>query len=351
MDIKKELKTIQKALLTGCSYMIPLVVAGGLSFAISLLGGEATESGMVVANDFMANVKIIGKAGLFMMIPVFGAYTAYSIAGRPGLAPGFILSYIANDAVGANGAKTGFLGALVMGLLAGYMARWMKNWKVSEQIKAIMPILVIPLVTTFTLGVLYIYVIAVPLGALLNAILNFLSNLNGTNQILFALVLGAICEIDMGGPLTKSVSLFTTALISEGMYGANAMFRVCCGIPPLAILLCTILFPNKWSKADKDAAKSAGIMGFFGLTEGAIPFAIADLKAVLSANIIGCSIASLIACLMGVESAVPHGSFITLPMVQNKLGFSIAIIVGTIISALIMGLLKKPVEEVKKAAE
>lgn len=118
MNFKDELKNIQKALMTGCSYMMPLVVAGGIIFAISLLGGTPTDSGMVVANDFMANLKLIGKAGLFMMIPAMGGYVAYSIAGRPGLTPGFILAYLANGEVGEIGAKSGFLGALVMGVLA-----------------------------------------------------------------------------------------------------------------------------------------------------------------------------------------------------------------------------------------
>lgn len=347
LELKKELKNIQKALLTGCSYMMPLVVAGGISFAISLLGGTATNEGMVVANDFMANIKVIGQAGLFMMIPVMGAYVAYSIAGRPGLAPGFILAYIANGTVGETGAKSGFLGALVMGLIAGYFVRWMKSWKVPNSVKSIMPILIIPLVSTFILGILYIYVIAVPMGALLNILIEFLTDLNGANQIIFAIVIGAICEIDMGGPLTKTVTMFTIALISEGVYAPNGMYRVCCGIPPLAIMLSTMMFRNKWTNADRNAAKTAGLMGFFGLTEGAIPFAIADLKSILPANIIGCIVASVIACLTGVESPVPHGSFITVPMVTNKVWFCIAIIAGTIVAAVIMGLLKKPVEQEK----
>lgn len=345
MNFKNEMKNIQKALMTGCSYMMPLVVAGGIIFAVSLLGGTPTDSGIVVANSFMANLKVLGKAGLFMMIPVMGAYVSYSIAGRPGLTPGFILAYVANDVVGDTGAKSGFLGALVMGILAGYFVKWMKSWKVPNYIKSIMPILIIPFVSTLVLGVFYIYVISVPMAALLNIVIEFLTNLNGTNQILFAIVLGAICEIDMGGPLTKTVTMFTIALISEGIYGPNGMYRVCVGIPPLAIMLSTMVFKDKWTDADRNAAKSAGLMGFFGLTEGAIPFAIADLKHVLPANMIGCSVAAVIACLAGVESAVPHGSFITLPMVTNKLWFCIAIIVGTIVAAVIMGIFKKPVEE------
>ena len=351
MNLKQELKNIQKALLTGCSYMMPLVVAGGISFAISLLGGTATDSGMVVANDFMANVKIIGQAGLFMMVPVMGAYIAYSIAGRPGLTPGFILGYIANNTVGETGVKSGFLGALVLGIIAGYFVKWMKGLKVPTYIKSVMPILIIPLLSTFLIGVVYIYVLALPLGALLNFLVEFLGDLNGTNQILFAVVLGAICEIDMGGPLTKTVTMFTIALISEGIYAPNGMYRVCVGIPPMAIWLSSVVFRNKWTDVDRTAAKSAGIMGVFGLTEGAIPFAIADLKHVLPANILGCIVGSVIACLTGVESPVPHGSFITLPMVTNKIWFCVAIVVGTVVAAVVMGLTKKPVEQIKAKNE
>lgn len=344
MKFKDELKNIQKALLTGCSYMMPFVVAGGIIFAFSLFGANATNKGMTTANEFMENIKLIGKAGLFMMIPAMGGYVAYSIAGRPGLAPGFILGYIANGEIGTMGAKTGFLGALLMGIFAGYFALYLKNLKVPNYIKSIMPILIIPLLVTFSLGIFYIYIISVPMAGLLNFLISFLKNLSGANQIIFAIVIGAICEIDMGGPLTKTVTMFTIALISEGIYAPNGMYRVCVGIPPMAIMLSTILFKNKWSNADRQAAKTAGLMGVFGLTEGAIPFAIADLKTVLPANIIGCITGALIACLAGVESPVPHGSFITLPMVTNKVFFCIAIIVGTVVAALIMGLLKKPIE-------
>ena len=179
----------------------------------------------------------------------------------------------------------------------------------------------------------------------MNILVEFLTNLNGSNQIIFAIVLGAICEIDMGGPLTKTVTMFTIALISEGIYGPNGMYRVCVGIPPMAIMLSSMLFRNKWTDADRNAAKTAGLMGVFGLTEGAIPFAIADLKHILPANIIGCVVASVIACLTGVSSPVPHGSFITLPMVTNKFWFCIAIIVGTVVAAVLMGVFRKPVED------
>lgn len=346
-NVKKELKNIQKALMTGTSYMMPMVVAGGVLFAISLIGGEATSSGMAVSNEFMANIKLIGSAGLFMMIPVLGAYIAYSIAGRPGLVPGFILGYIANNPVGSHELKTGFLGALVMGILAGYFVKWLKTIKVPQIIKSVMPILIIPVISTLVLGVLYIYIVATPIGALVTMLMNFLKNMSGTNQILFAIVLSAICEIDMGGPITKMVTMFTIALISEGQFAANGIYRVCPGIPPMAIFLSTILFKNKWSSADKEAAKAVGVMGIMGITEGAIPFLISDLKSILPSTVLGCIVAGLIASLTGVTSPVPHGSFITLPMVGNKLWFCIAIIAGTIVAAITMGILKKPVNDQK----
>lgn len=350
---KKELKNIQKALLTGTSYMMPMVVAGGILFSLSLLGGDATSTGIVVANPFMANLKTIGAAGLFMMIPVLAAYVAYSIAGRPGLVPGFILGYLANNTIGETGAKTGFLGALVLGIMAGYLVKWMKSWKVPSVIKSIMPILIVPVISTGVLGMFYIYCIANPMGSLINILMDFLTNLNGANQILFAVIIGAICEIDMGGPITKTVTMFTIALISEGVMGPNGIYRVCPGIPPMAIALSTIMFKNKWTSADRSAAKTAGIMGIMGITEGAIPFVIADLKHILPSTITGCVVAAVIASLTGVTSPVPHGSFITLPMVSGKVGFVVAIVVGTIVAAVMMGILKKPVEQekIKKVEE
>lgn len=346
--VKKELKTIQKALLTGTSYMMPIVVAGGVLFALGLIGGTPTDTGMEVANPFMGNIKMLGSAGLFMMIPILCAYIAYSVAGRPGLVPGFILGYICNTPVNNESVKTGFVGALIMGLAAGYFIRWMKSWNVNKYFKPIMPILIMPIVSVLVLGLLYVYVINGPVCWLVTVLMNFLEGLNGTNGLLFAIVLGAICEIDMGGPITKSVSMFTMALIAEGICGPNAMFRVCCGIPPMAICLSTFLFKNKWSQADRDAAEASGIMGIMGITEGAIPFAVQSPKIIIGSNIVGCIVGSVIAYLLNVQSPVPHGSFITLPMVTNKLGFTIAILAGVLVEAIMIGLWKKTVPVTEK---
>jgi len=215
MTIKGEMKNIQKALLTGVSYMMPVVVAGGILLAISLVTGKATSEGYKVTNQFMLNLNLLGKSALAMMVPILGAYIAYSIAGRPGLTPGFVLGYVANNVVGTTGAKTGFLGALLLGLAAGYFVKWIKSWKVPAFVKSIMPILVIPILSTAVIGLLYIYVIAVPLTSLLNILLGFLTDLNGTNIVLLAIVIGFMVSFDMGGPVTKTVTMFTIALMSE----------------------------------------------------------------------------------------------------------------------------------------
>lgn len=347
--LKGELKEIQKALLTGVSYMMPVVVVGGILLAISLTAGKATPQGYVVTNPFMLNLNILGKAALSMMVPVMGAYIAYSIAGRPGLTPGLVLGYVANNTVGEAGAKTGFLGALLLGIAAGYFVKWMKSWKVPSYVKSIMPILIIPILSTAIIGLLYIYIIAVPLTLVTNGLLAFLKNLNSTNKILLAIVIGCMNAFDMGGPVTKTVTMFTIALMSEGIYGPNGIYRVCPGIPPMGILLSTMIFRNKWTDADRSAAKTTGLMGVFGITEGAIPFAVADIKHVLPATMIGTACGAIVAAIGNVQSPVPHGSFITLPVVQGKLWFTAAIIIGTVITAVLLGIFKPTLPEAEEA--
>lgn len=342
--MKNIFKDIQRALMTGVSYMIPFVVAGGILMAISFLGGTPTESGYVITNPFMSNLNMISKAGFAMMVPALGGYVAYSLGGKPALAPGFILGHLANTNISGTEIKAGFVGALIMGILVGYMVKWIKSWKVPPLLKAIMPILVIPTFVTFTMGLIYVYVVSGPIIWVSNAILSFLTALSGTNLILFAIVIGLVCEIDMGGPITKSVTLFTLALMSDGNFVANGIYRVCPAIPPLAILISNYMFKNKWTEGDRTAAQSAGIMGFMGITEGAIPFVVQDAKSILPGTMIGCAVGAVIAALGGVQSPVPHGGFITLPVVTGQLWYAVAMLVGSLVGAIIIGLLKKDVE-------
>jgi PTS system fructose-specific IIC component/fructose-specific PTS system IIC-like component len=350
--MKSFFKDIQKYLLTGVSYMMPVVVVGGVILAISLLGADQTATGLVPTNPIMVYLNLLGKAGMALMIPVFSAYIAYSAAGKPGLAPGFILGYIANNTVSINGVdcKSGFLGALVLGLMTGYMVKWMKSWKVGKTLRSIMPILVIPVTTVFVIGMIYYFVIATPVSFLMTALTSYMTSLNSTSVIGLAIFMGIFAEIDFGGPVTKAVSMFTLALISEGIMGPNGIFRILVAVAPIGIFLSTLIAKDKYTPEERNNATAVGIMGCLGITEGAIPFAIKDPKAVYPACIIGNIVGALIGAFGNVTCPVPHGGFIVLPVVGNKLWYVVAILSGAIVTAILLKIFKKklPVEETEE---
>lgn len=351
--MKALLKDIQKHLLSGVSFMMPVVVAGGVIMAISLLGATQTDKGLVPNGELLTYLNQLGKAGMAMMIPVFAGYISYSVAGRPGLTPGFILGYITNNPISINGidVKAGFLGALVLGLLAGYMAKWMKGFKVGKTIRSIMPILIIPISTVLVLGLVYYFIIGYPISFLMQALTDLMVTLNDSGKVVLALFMGCFAEIDFGGPVTKAVSMFTLSMINEGIMGPNGIFRILVAVPPIGIFLSTIIAKKKYNTEERDNAKAVGIMGCLGITEGAIPYAIKDPKAVFPATIVGNIVAALIGAFANVACPVPHGGFIVLPVVQNQVWFVIAIVVGSIVTALMLRLLKKDVIEDTPAIE
>ena len=280
------------------------------------------------------------------MIPIMAGYIAYSIAGKPGLAPGMIMGYIANNPLGkAATTKSGFLGAMIVGVACGFVAKWIKGWKVPKTVKAIMPILIIPSITVFIVGLVYIYLIATPVSALMSGFTACLKNLNGTNKIFLAIAIGFMNAFDMGGPVTKTVSMFTLALMNEGIFGPNGMFRITVAIPPIGIFLATVLFKNRFNQGDRDLAKAAGIMGCMGITEGAIPFAVNDFKRVLPSTMIGAAVGAIIGAIGNVQAPVPHGGFIILPVVTNRVWFVAAILIGSLVTALLLGFLKPNLEK------
>lgn len=203
-DFFRELK---KHVMTGVSYMIPAVTVGGVCIAIALATGTAGANGMEVTNEFWANINTIGGAAIGFMCPMLAGYIAYSIAGRPGLLPGMTVGYLANNPVGAFEVKTGFLGALILGVAAGYLAKWVKTWNVPKFLKAIMPILIIPIVTTVIVGLGYIYILANPLGTVVTALTDALSSLSGGSTVLLAIAVGCMIAFDMGGPVLSLIHI------------------------------------------------------------------------------------------------------------------------------------------------
>lgn len=338
---------LKKAFSTGVSYMMPSVVVGGIFLAIALSSGTPTDEGMVITNPFLKNLNTIGVAGFAMMIPILAGYIAYSIAGKPGLIPGMILGYIANNPIGDEGVSTGFLGAMIVGIIAGYIAKWVKGWKVPNTIKTIMPILIIPIITTFLVGMTYIYILAQPLSIFVASLVDFLSSLQGGNALLLGLVIGAFTAIDMGGPINKTVTAFTLALMAEGIFEPNGAHRIAVAIPPLGLAISTFISRKKYTQAERGMGVSAGFMGLIGITEGAIPFAVNDLKRVLPAIMIGSAVGGGIGMLQNVGTYIPHGGLIVIGAVDGKLWFFLAMLIGSVITALILHFTKPDLPETK----
>lgn len=337
-------KDLQKAFNTGVSFMLPAVVVGGIFLAISLATGKASDSGMNVTNPFMKNLMDMGVSGFAMMIPILSGYIAYSLAGKPALAPAMILGYIANNPIGEQQVKTGFLGAMILGVATGYLVKWIKTWKVPATIRTIMPILIVPVITTFFLGMIYVYIIAVPIGAAMDWLVKVLSDMQGGSAIVLGLIIGAMTAVDMGGPINKTATAFTLALMAEGIYEPNGAHRVAVAIPPLAMAVSTFIDRKKYTSEDKDLGISAFFMGLIGITEGAIPFAVKDMKRVLPAIIIGSAVGGALSMMNGVEALVPHGGLIILPVVNGKVWYVISMAIGVLVSVLILHFTKPNIE-------
>ncbi len=342
--MKVDVKSIKNYLLTGVSYMQPLTVIGGILLALALATGTSVEGqGMVVTNQFMKNVLSIGGAGFAMMIPVLCAYIAYAIAGKPAIAPGMVAGYIANNPIGADEVKTGFLGAMLLGFVVGYVVNVFKKIKWPSFIKPIAPILIIPVITALVVCLGYIYILANPLGFVVAGLNGFLADLSTGSLLILGVVMGALVAFDMGGPVNKTVCLFAIGMMSEGRYEFFGICAVAICTPPLALGLATLLFKNKFTPEEKDSGMASLFMGMIGISEGAIPFAATDPIRVIPANMIGGAVGGAIAAIAGVKDYAPHGGPIVLPVIDEKMWYVIAILIGTLITAFAVGLLKKTI--------
>lgn len=335
---------VYRALMNGVSHMIPFVVTGGLLIAIALtIGGQPTEAGFVIPDDsFWMHINNIGGAAMSFMGPILAAYIAYAIADRPGLVPGMVGGYIAvNEAFYAADTNTGFIGAIIAGFIAGYAALAIKKIPVPKAMNSVMPIIFIPILSTLIVGLLFIFLIGAPVAALFQGLTNWLANMQGANAAILAAILGAMIAVDMGGPFNKTAFLFGVGLIANGQVSVMGAIAVAICIPPLATGLATLVFRNKFSEADQSAGVAALVMGFFGITEGAIPFAAKAPLRVIPSIVIGSSVGAVIAALTGVTDHVAHGGPIVavLGAVDNVFMFFVAVLVGTLVAALLIGLL------------
>ncbi|WP_326590145.1 fructose-specific PTS transporter subunit EIIC [Streptomyces sp. NBC_01294] len=334
----RERSAAYKALMNGVSHMIPFVVVGGLLLAVSIaLGGHTTPEGITFAPDsFWYYVNALGGLGFKLMLPIFSGYIAHALGDRPALVPGMIGGFLAADAVNIYGAdaNAGFLGAIATGFLAGYLVVWIKKVKVPAFARPIMPIIVIPIVSTLALGLFYIYVIGRPISWVFMQLTDWLNGLTGSSAIVLGALIGLMIAFDMGGPVNK-----TAFLVAVGLIGTNnaVMGMAAAAIPvmPLGQGLATLMRRKFHSVQERETGIAALFMGFFGISEGAIPFAAARPAQVIPANMLGGAVAGAIAGLAGVENSVPHGGpIVSLFGAVSGVGmFFVAIAAGVVVTA------------------
>lgn len=333
---------VYKHLMTGVSYMLPFVVAGGLLIAIGFaLGGIYVYE---KTNTLGWALFQTGASGGFaLMVPILAGFIAYSIADRPGLVPGMIGGMLA----GFTGS--GFLGGIVAGFLAGYLTDWLnKNIQLSKNLAGLKPVLILPLLSSTIVGLLMIFVIGAPVSAALTALTNWLNGMQESGAAILGIILGAMMAFDMGGPVNKAAYTFAVGLLDSQIYMPMAAVMAAGMTPPLGVALATILFKNRFTTAEREAGKAAAVLGISFITEGAIPFAAKDPLRVIPSIMVGSAVTGALSMVFKAELRVPHGGIFVLPIpnaVSNLLPYIIAILIGTVVTAGMLFLLKKPVVE------
>ncbi|MBY7794071.1 fructose-specific PTS transporter subunit EIIC [Vibrio fluvialis] len=303
---------LYRYLMNGVSHMIPFVVTGGLLIALSLaIGGQPSEAGMAIPEGSMWNqILNVGVIAFTLMIPILAGYIAYAIADRPALTPGLIGGWIANNGsfYGAD-AGTGFIGAIIAGLLVGYFVKWITSINYHKFIQPLVPIMIAPITGSLFIAGLFIFVIGAPIASLMDGLTALLTTMSTGNVVLLGIVLGGMAGFDMGGPFNKVAFLFSVGMIASGQ--TQFMGAMACAIPvaPLGMALATVLGRkfDLFEQSETEAGKAAGAMGLVGISEGAIPFAAQDPMSVIPANVLGSMVAAVMAFSFGITNSVAHG--------------------------------------------
>lgn len=341
-----QLKKLRQHLLTGVSYAIPFIACGGILIATATAFAPMTPKGPDFSNAPRLKLILdIGNAGFSLMLVVLAGYIAYSIANRPGLVAGFIGGYLSGQ------VNAGFLGAILAGLLAGYIVELIKRIPVSKYIRPIMPILIIPVLSSAAIGVIMLKVLGGPIAAFMRSSTTMLQSLSTGNSILLGALLGAMIAFDMGGPVNKTAFFFGSGLIAQGNLRIMGACAAAICTPPLGLGLATLARRKLWSDEEQEAGLAAIAMGMIGITEGAIPFAAADPIRVIPCIMIGSMVASVIAMLGQVGDNAPHGGPIVLPVISHRVIYVVAILAGTLVTALSVGAVKSFARQKALAAE
>ena len=338
---------VYKHLMNGVSHMLPFVVGGGILIAIAfLIDGlmvdmnaldVAERSNFGSITPAAAMFKQIGDVAFGFMLPVLAGFIAMAIGDRPALALGFVGGMMAHS------GTSGFLGALVVGFAAGYIILGLRKVceKLPEALEKIAPVLIYPVVGILLMGLLMLFVVEPIMGGINTALNNGLTSMGNSSKIILGLILGGMMAIDMGGPFNKAAYVFGTAAIAAGNYDIMAAVMVGGMVPPCAIALATLLFKDRFTKEERESGPTNFIMGLAFITEGAIPFAAADPFHVLPACIIGSGLAGAMSMAFGCTLMAPHGGIFVVPVMGNAVQYVIALVVGTVVSAVLLGVLKR----------
>lgn len=337
--MKDFLATVKKHVMTGISYMIPIVVAGGIlqAIGVAIYGTGISE---MEGQTLIWYIWKCGNLGMSLVVPVICAAIAYSIADRPAIAPGLILGFVATY------TYTGFIGGIVAAFCVGYFVLFLKKYlKLPKAMQGLMPVLIIPLLSTLVVGFLYFTIIGKPIAALLNFLVSWLTSLQNGSRFILGAVVGAMCGFDFGGPLSKTASLFANGLLVDGIYGPEAVKLVCCMVPPVGITISALLARKKWSRTERDTIKSTFVMGICMITEGCIPLAMNDPIRVIGSSVIATTITGGITYILGIENYVTAGGWFIIPLSNKPLLMAAMVLMGGVIMGVILSIWKKPAKE------
>lgn len=339
---KEELVNIKQSLLTGVSFMIPFVVAGGILIAFGFALG-----GIFVFNTtgFAADLFAWGKIAFGLMIPVLGGYIAFSLADKPGIAAGFVAGMIANN------QGSGFLGAMVGGIAAGYIVRLLKKIKLPRALQALLPTLIIPLVSITAIGIVMTYVLGGPVTWLNVTMSETLAGLEGGSLIVLGIIQGAMLAFDMGGPVNKAAYAFALAASATGNWGPMAANFIASMTPPMGIAIAILLSKKRFNKAERSSASGCVVGGFGMITEFAIPYAVKDPARVIPSLMVGSATGAVLSYLAGLSITAPHGGLFVFFLANKPVLFLVILFVASCVTAGMLILLKKPLSAEEYEAE
>ena len=335
-----EKKGVYKHLMTGVSHMLPLVVAGGLLIAISFMFGiEAFKDENIAGGLPKALMDIGGGAAFHLMIAVFAGYVAFSIADRPGLAVGLIGGMLATT------AGAGILGGIIAGFLAGYVVKGLNDViKLPPSLMSLKPILILPLLGSFIVGLAMIYLINPPVAKIMTALSEWLKSMGDVNAMVLGVIIGTMMCIDMGGPVNKAAYTFSVGMIASQVYTPMAAAMAAGMVPPIGMAIATWLARSKFTSNQRDAGKASFVLGLCFISEGALPFVAADPLRVIISSVLGGATAGAISMSLGITLQAPHGGLFVVPFVSEPLMYLAAIAIGSVVTGVIYAVIKPKAE-------